>query len=381
MIYIIVLILLAQLAFLASLRAKNVIFYYFIGSALALLICIQILKTGSDPNLDPIVFATTYTSEQINNPILIGRHLLIPYITHISTYLPHYLAKDSFHQLSLTIFGLSLFFSVGSLCLVTRRKDFLSDPRAVSIFFIFSLSCPSSILLLNNFISQSLSAMLCIAAFCIFEYATKNRLVLNIFAIILLLLAAFNHSSALYLISLYLFQRVFVIVLKRLKHRSISLSKYSLVLGAACLSAIYMLLLSLISAYLLANDSTSDYASGFDDVTPDRLIARMIYPYLIALILFSPSIHNYKKVFNISLFRVSFFGSLSAILIFITGMKGVAWRLEYYASFLAAFSFCASYYGGSISLEKNLLSPTRISTLLVLTALPYFYSNVSRLFI
>lgn len=381
MIPIIVCVLFAQLCLLAAIKSRGLLTYWLIAVALSLLVVIQILKNGSDPNLDPVIFATTYTGENINNPILIGRHYLIPYIASISAYIPHFLAHDPFRQLSLTIFIISLLFAVASLIVIPRKQSSSMVPRAIPIFFIFALSCPSSILLLNNFISQSLSAMLCIAAFCILDYEDKKKFSAKIFAVILMLVALINHSSALYLIALYAFQLVLLVLTKRLSYAGIPLSKFLLTLGVAMLSTSYVLLISFISAFLMANDATTDYTSGFDEATPERLIVRIIYPYVIAAVVFAPSKYSFKLALDSTLLRVSLFGSLSAILIYYTGIKGVAWRLEYYASFLAAFGFCSAYCAGAFSPAKSLLKPIRIVMILSLTIIPYFYPNVARLFI
>lgn len=381
MTYIIVLILIVQLVLLGAIKSKGLLSYWLISVALLLLILIQLSKNASDPNLDPLIFATSYTSDHINDPTLIGRHFLIPYISLFSSILPSSIAYTPFHKLVLSILLCSFFFAVMSLRIISRTKAPPVFLRAFALFLLFAISCPSSILLFNNFISQAISAMLCITAFCILSREGKSSPILMVFAIFLLLLSVLNHSSSLYLIVLYAFQSFLLIVLKRFQIFSLSMSSHPVILGSAALSLAYMSLLSFISAFLMTNDGTTDYVSGFDDVAPERLFVRILYPFAIAAVVFPLSHSKLKLAFDSPLFRVSIFASLSAILIFMTGMKGVAWRLEYYASFLAAFSFCTAYSFGRISLVKNLLNPIRIFILLFLSAIPYCYSNISRLFV
>ncbi len=234
------------------------------------------------------------------------------------------------------------------------------------LLFISMFSLPSAILLSNNFLSQGISFALVIFGFEMYNLAGKRNLSLRLALIgvsaVVVSLSILNHISAFFLAAALLLTAVN--------------KKYS-----SSFPIKLFIFLAFISISIFAIVYASAYSTIWEGADITRLVFRVFSPYLIYLLIFPLKSLKSALHHGGSVLQASTCGSAACIVFFILGYHGLAWRLEYYFSFLAMYVFVRIYSMSFIRICKpNLGLIPRLILLTLLNIMSYSYDSINRIF-
>jgi len=378
--WIIPIVILLQVVLLVSLKTNSKATLLAVIIATTILALVQLIRPGADPNMDPVIFSTQYLPEQMGSPLLVGRHFFIPYFNYLSSFSLSAWIGTAFNRLSLLTYILALSLGFISICLAQNTQPNKNGraEKSLALLLIFIVSVPSSILLFNNFISQGISASLCLLAFAV-ALSDMSLPIKSPLLILSISLAALNHSSSAILSVLFLAVLLQISLFNKLRLLTSQKEIALLLLSAAATILCYSLAFDAIFTHILESDKFSAYASSFQDTNIFRLIPRVLYPYLVGFVLLRPS-RTGPIIYQSPLLICSLLGSFISFFLFISGLKGVAWRLEYYFSLLSSFSLCWMYAKGFLEIRRGEMFYLSSTIVLILAIVPYLYPNILRLY-
>ena len=329
------------------------------------------LRNINDRNADPLIFFYQYTFENFSLESTVGRHLLVLMYVEAAKFMASF---SGFLVPASSIFlilssSLPIFISSVSVYLSTKASNW----RLVTLLFMIpALTVPSVILLSSNFLSQFISASLMVSAFVVFESNSigKGRFPASI---MLAILALSNHFTSVFVLCIYAIARLSVWIS--------SLFRQRLFIGILALTLIGAILLVSTVYFSSIFGVYEGYMSEWEDTSLFRLMVRVIYPYILIIVLVKPSAiyFFFSSISQSSIAISSILGSLVCIALYSFGVTAMPWRMEYYFSYMMTFYMVIffSKFPGKIQ-KFNFVSFVS----LIIIALPlYGYKSISRLFL